>query len=334
MNAPGGARRSFAGRGGRLKRIDGAGRRPRRSGAGPPSGAGRGPGRRRGGEATGRRRGDRLSSGRSPPAALIRCRRSSSTVALIRCRHSPSTGARSSLPAPRSPLLAAFGTGAPYGWLPRSPGAEPGSRAVCPLASGMARGTAAAACAPGQLIGHGTDLTRRLPYLLSGIASPTVRASRQFSEKGRSSWRPGTGGESRRPCIAGTAPPRISLPHIDFLPSSRSQERPRNSHPSPRLSGTPGGPGAALFPRPRPPLPGNGSFCVPADGRRSAPTAYAGGHRPCTGVIRRTRCYVLPLDAGPGAHGGAGPCHETPVGHRAMGTTAPIGRSEPPPPLG
>ncbi|GAA0547134.1 hypothetical protein GCM10010390_56680 [Streptomyces mordarskii] len=40
-------------------------------------------------------------------------------------------------------------------------------------------------------------------------------------------------------------------------------------------------------------------------------------------VIRRTPRYALPSDAGPGAHGGAGACHEPPVGHRARAQERP-----------
>lgn len=94
-----------------------------------------------------------------------------------------------------------------------------------------------------QLRGRDRDMTGRLPYPLSRITPPTAGVPRQFSEKGRPSWRRGTGGESRGPCIAGTTPPRIPLPHIDFLPSARSQERARNNHLHPARPGPRASPG-------------------------------------------------------------------------------------------
>ncbi len=217
---------------------------------------------------------------------------------------------------------------------PRAPGAEPGPRRVCPLASGMARGTGEAARhRPTHGPPSGLDSAFTVSLVGHRLADRSCAAA--VLRKGRSSWRRGTGGESRRPCMAGAAPSRISLPHIDFLPSSRSQERPRNHHPSPRLSGTPGRAGGPRFSRGlvRRPLE-TVRFGFPPTGgaarlrRMPVVTGRAGW------VIRRTRRYALPLAAGPGAHGGTGPCHETPVGHRAMGDERPGGRSEAPPPFG
>lgn len=270
----GGTRRSSPGCGGRLKRIDGARRRPWRSGPGP---AGSG-------------------CGRSDDTARKR----------------------------REDGGATEGTGC-------------GTRAPTrmPARPRMARGTGEAACVPGQLMGHRTDLTRRLPYLLSGIASPTARAPRQFSEKGRSSWRWGTGGESRRPCIAGTAPPRISLPHIDFLPSGRSRERSRNNHPSPRLSGTPGGAGGRAFPAASSAAPWK--RFVLGSRRREARRAYGacqwspavrGGS---FGVLGATPCRWTP---GRGRMAQPGRALKRRSGTGRCGMSASNGRSETRPPLG
>lgn len=219
---------------------------------------------------------------------------------------------------------------------PRAPGVvEPGPRLVCPLASGYGPWNRDGRTASGQLIGHRTDLTRRLPYLLSYVDSPTAGAPRQFSEKGRSSWRRGTGGESRRPCIAGTAPPRISLPHIDFLPSSRSQERPRNNHPSPRLSGTPGGAGGRAFPAASSAAPRK--RFVLGSRRREAQRAYGvcrwspavrGGS---FGVLGATSCRWTPSR---GRMAEPGRAMKRRSGTGRCGMSAPTSRPEPPPPLG
>ncbi len=287
----GGARRVFAGHGGRLKRMDGGppptvafGAGARRKRTRPPGDDTAG--RRRGGGAAAarRRRGERLFLGRSPPGALIRCRHSSSAVA------------RPSPPAPRR-----FRHRRALRFAPE--GAGRGTTAPTRMPSRLRYGprNRGRRSAPGQLMGRVTDLTRRLPYPLSCIAPPSARAPPEFSEKARSSWRRGTGGESRRPCIAGTASPRISLPHIDFLPSSRSQERPRNNHPSPRLSGTPGGARGPRFSRgPVRRFLETVRFGFPSTGGAARLRRMPVATGRARWVIRRTRCYALPLDAGPG----------------------------------
>ncbi|AEM83704.1 hypothetical protein Strvi_4046 [Streptomyces violaceusniger Tu 4113] len=192
-----------------------------------------------------------------------------------------------------------------------------------------------AAWRPDQLADVRTDLTRRLPYLLSCIAAPTAPAPRQFSEKSRSSWRPGTGGESRGLCIAGSTPPRISLPHIDFPPSSRSQGRPRNHHPSPRRPGTPGDAGDRAFPAISSAAPGkrsNSGSC-----RREAQRAYVmcrwspavrGG---AFGVLRATSCRRTP---GRGRMAEPGRAMKRRSGTGRALRSAPTGRSATRPPGG
>lgn len=218
---------------------------------------------------------------------------------------------------------------------PRMPGAEPRPRLVSSPTSGMAPRNRGAAWCLNQLAFARTDLTRRLPYLLSCIASPTARASRQFSEKGRSSWCRGTGGESRGLCIAGTAPPRISLPHIDFPPSSRSQGRPRNHHPSLRLSGTPGDDGGRAFPAISSAAPGKRP--VLGSCRREAQRAYAicrwspavrGGS---SGVLRATHCRRTP---GRGRMAEPGRAMNRRSGTGRGRRSAPAGRSATRPPSG
>lgn len=111
----------------------------------------------------------------------------------------------------------------------RRPGGT--SPRLAPLWSGKKGGLARASAQRGT---RPTDLTCRLPCLPRRILSPTTRVPRQFSEISRSSWRSGSGGESRGPCIAGTAPLRISLTYIDFIAEPLAGAAPHiTPHPAP-----------------------------------------------------------------------------------------------------